>query len=352
MSHIDILLPFGLPPAEFSNDLLKNLDTPALATLTARAKSGSGLRQETFEGFSRALPHETWLARQFGLSKAFEQDGSPPVAPALMHRFGLQANSGTWFIVQPVHIHIARDHLVLTDARHLMLQETEARALFDIAKPLFQEIGSDLLFGNTTTWFARFDNWSGLQTATPDAAAGHNIDLWMPKGPGERDWRKLQNEVQMHWHGNAINERREGGGLKPVNSLWLWGGGEAHQPFQKRYSCTYNLNGWMQAFAHYAECHETLKSADHLQSQPGEANLLVLDDLLEPALSSDWGSWLAAMQRLESDWFAPLLASLKSGGIDEVSLVITHDFRLSRFASTRSSLRKFWVKPSLAPLCP
>src|SRR5687767_7350151 len=37
MSHLDILLPFGLPPAHLAPDLLRELKTPALATLIAKA---------------------------------------------------------------------------------------------------------------------------------------------------------------------------------------------------------------------------------------------------------------------------------------------------------------------------
>jgi hypothetical protein len=81
MSHLDILLPFGLPPAEMAADLLRELKTPALATLTARTKSCS---QHAFDGFSRALPHEAWLAQQFGLAQKIPADSSPPIATALM----------------------------------------------------------------------------------------------------------------------------------------------------------------------------------------------------------------------------------------------------------------------------
>jgi hypothetical protein len=58
------------------------------------------------------------------------------------------------------------------------------------------------------------------------------------------------------------------------------------------------------------------------------------------------------MQTLEENWFAPSLAALKSGAIDRLSLVLTHDTRIARFAITKLSLWKFWAKPTLTPLSP
>jgi len=269
-----------------------------------------------------------------------------------MQSFGLSPQAGTWFVLQPVHFHIARDHLVLTDPRQLQLEEHEARVLFDIARPLFEETGRELAFGNAHTWFARGDDWNALKTATPDAACGHNIDLWMPKGPGERDWRKLQNEVQMHWFTDALNAERERRGQKPVNSIWLWGAAAVTAAGPHAYSYTFNLSGWPSAFAQRAaQPNPAATASDVIAARPANG-LLLLDALLEPALSNDWARWLQQMRQLEESWFAPLLHALKSGAIDRIALALTNDTNTSSFTATRASLRKFWVKPTLATLCP
>lgn len=353
MRHLTILLPFGLPPAEMSIDLSRELKTPALSTLLARAKSASDAsRNEAFNDFCRALPHEVWLAREFGLEDGLKKHGSPPIAPALMSSYGLKPEHGAWFILQPVHIHIARDHLVLTDPRQLALSDQEARALFAIAEPLFAETGKTLLYGDAATWFVRADDWAELQTSTPDAAGGHNIDIWMPKGPGERDWRKVQNEVQMHWYGHPINTERETHGLKPVNSLWLWGGAPTSaERASNRYTDAFNLSGTNRAFGQLVARHGQAARASDLVAAMPEHALAVLDSLLEAALANDWAHWLDGMHALEENWFAPLHDALKTGALDQVSLVLTHDTRIARFTVTKSSLRKFWAKPTLGPLC-
>lgn len=354
MSHLDILVPFGLPPAEMAADLLRELKTPALATLIARAKSP---QRETFDAFSRMLPHETWLARQFGLDRQLHAKGSPPIASAAMQAHGAAADAGVWFMLHPVHFHIARDHLVLTDLRQLALQEQESRTLFEAARPLFDEVGKTLIYGDAQTWFIRADDWHDLQTSTPDAACGHNIDIWMPQGTGERDWRKLQNEVQMLWFAHPVNAEREARGLKPVNSIWLWGRSEggtlatADRP-AAQYTHAFNLSGWMQALGQFAPHQAQRATASDLIGAAPERGLIVLDTLIASALAGDWSYWLERMQELESNWFAPMLAALDAKKIDRLSLILSHHAGLSSFTASKQSLRKFWIKPSLSQLAP
>jgi hypothetical protein len=253
--------------------------------------------------------------------------------------------------VQPVHFHVARDHLVLTDIRQLHLPDDESRALFKAAQALFEEASKTLVFGDAHTWFMCAGDWEGLRTASPDAASGHNIDIWLPQGNAERAWRKLQNEVQMQWHANASSQTHNN--PMPANALWLWGGGKAQskQP-EKIYTDIFNLSGWMRAFtAQSNKQHQNRTSAEMISARP-EKGLLVLDNLMSSALASDWGSWLQEMQRLEAEWFAPLLAALKSKSIDQITLIFSHNSKLVESHITRTSLLKFWAKPSLKQLLP
>lgn len=350
MNHLDILVPFSLPPPELSADLLKILKAPSLAFLSARANWSP---HEPSDAFSRTLPHEAWLSRRFGLGSSPTAENSPPVAAAAMSSLNIPPAEGFWFVAQPVHIHIAQDHLVLTDQRHLALSAEESRALFGVAREVFSEHRMDLFYGNETAWFVRSDEWAQLKTATIDAAAGHNIDIWMPRGDGERAWRKVQNDVQMHWFGHPVNARREAEGGRAVNSLWLWGGARAGTlPAGTAYSATFNLRGWTRIFRAPADCGADAASvADVLGRCPGHG-LLVLDDLVEAALSNDWGSWLQAFERLETDWFAPLLESLRNRKVDRLSLIFSHNSGLASCTANRTSLQKFWIRPSLQRLCP
>lgn len=345
MSHLDILIPFGLPPAELARDLFRDLNAPAFATLIARARRPAAHGDTASDdGFSRALPHERWLAEHFGLAPQNEENDSPRMAPALMRALGMRVEAGYWFVVNPVHFHIARDHLVLTDPRQLRLDQAEARALFEVAQSVFAEDAKTLLYGDAATWFVRADDWANLRTSTPDAASGRNIDIWMPHGEGERQWRKLQNEVQMHWFTSDINAEREARGIKPVNSLWLWGGAPAStQANASPYSDAFHLHGWMHAL-------QASREGDAAAAIAAPRGLLMLDALLEPALNGDWGNWQWRLKEMETAWFAPLLEAIKSGKLARLDLRITDQTRLSAFTVDKRALYKFWRKPSLAPL--
>lgn len=356
MSHIEILLPFSLPPVELARDLLRELRLPALSTLLARAGAGATAPPASAvdgddDGFARCLPHEAWLARRFGMEEGLAAGGSPPVAPALMHAVGLVPEAGHWFIVQPVHLHIARDHLVLTDLRQLALDDDASRALFRTALPVFEAAGLPLVYGTASTWFVRADRHRDLQTATPDATCGHNIDIWMPQGASARAWRKLQNEVQMDWHAHAVNEARSTSGHNPVNSLWLWGGGAAlPAATDTRSDALFGFDDWFAAFGRPgSENMPNATSAAALSSTSARC-LVLADDLIAPALAGDWAHWLQQFHQIEEQWLAPMLAALAAGKLDGVSLVLSHGTRLQQWRTTRAGLRKFWAKPALTRL--
>lgn len=355
MSDIEILVPFALPPPALANDLLRGLSLPALATLLSRGTETSRTTRGADgpdAGFDRALPHEAWLARHFGLADGLHAGGSPPVAVALMHAMQLPAEPGYWFIVQPVHYHVARDHLVLTDPRRLMLAEADARVLFAAALPSFEEAGLTLRYGSADTWFARADAFADLHTATPDAACGHNIDIWMPQGASARAWRKLQNLVQMDWHGCPVNDVRAAAGATPVNSVWLWAGASAPARSQPTVDALFGFEGWYAAFGPLAAASHRLAGPAELLASQAARKLLLLDDLTGPALNSDWAEWLARLQALEQRWFAPLLDALAQGRTGSLSLLCSDGADLREWTASRTSLRKFWRKPVLSGLLP
>jgi hypothetical protein len=359
MSAITIVLPFALPPAELAPDLLRALALPALAMLLARgerkplhgAAAGADvtMHADLDEGFARALPHETWLGRRFGLNAT--AGSSPAIATTLMTALKMAPAEGFWFILNPVHLHIARDHLVLTDPRGLAISDTASMELFTAALPSFEEIGLSLRYGRADCWFVRADGWRDLVTATPDATCGHNIDIWMPQGASARAWRKLQNIVQMDWHAHPVNAVRAADGLQPVNSLWLWGGSDAvlHPAIQTDLAIA-GFDSWFAAFAALAAATVKADAAQSLMNGNMPQVLLLRDELISPALAGDWSSWLDGMRGLEAAWFAPLLAGLRGGQVDSLQLLLGHATALQSWSVRRSSLRRFWRAPSLSGL--
>lgn len=334
MSHLNILLPASIPPAEMAADLLRALKLPHLAALL---NESTRQHHETFPDFSPAMPHELWLARARGEIASLRQESAPPVGATAASLTGFPGSSEhVWFVLQPSHFHVARDHLVLTDVRQLEIPADEARALFETVRPLFDEAGFPVHFLDARRWLVQADDWHGLKTTTPDVACGHNIDLWMPKGAGERAWRRLHNEVQMHWHTHPVNAAREARGARPVNALWLWGGS---------WTAAGAIDDSLQVF-------EPEDRPEAVLSRREGNTVLVLDALLEPALAGDWAQWLSRFTALDDHWLKPIAAALKGGQLRAANLVLTGDRVLTAYHLRRSLLKRTLRRPSLSALVP
>ena len=140
--------------------------------------------------------------------------------------------------LQPVHLHATRDHLVLLDQNQLGLTEAESTALLKPILPLLEEdFQSPLLFQNASFYFMPAGPFLSLSTHSLDQAHGRNIDWWMPRDIDiegvAKNWRKIQNEIQMLWHIDPVNEKREQLGQASINSIWISGIGklaDVHPP--------------------------------------------------------------------------------------------------------------------------
>lgn len=326
MTQITLVLPFALPPPELAKDLVRALKAPALAALLARTDANT----VPVDDGARALPHERWLGRRLGL----EAGGQPAFARAAMRGFGLAHADGIWFIVNPAHIAISRSHLLMSDLRGLQLSEAHSRALFDVARPYFEEIGKTLLYGDAATWFMRADDWAALETSSPDSAVGQNLTDWLPQGERGLDYRKLQNEIQMLWYEHPANSEREQRGLQPVNGFWPWSPSTA-TPAEPALAAADDAPSWLSALARQ---HDIVPS----QLAAGDA-ILLCDSLSAPAIATEWAGWLAQFQRIDDTLLAPLLAAAPGG----VKLVLTRRDRHLECSTTKMAQLKFWRRPSL-----
>jgi hypothetical protein len=353
MAHISLVLPFALPAPEFAPDLTRALQAPALAALLSRI---SDARLRPLDAGARVLPHELWIARALGLAHGLV----PGVATSAMRGVGLDPGDGMWFVVNPAHIQIARTHLQMDDTRALDLREQEARALFDSARPCFEDAGYALEWGSRDTWFMRADDWTELTTASPDAAVNMNLTDWMPSGPQARAFRKLQNDVQVTWFTDPANAAREARGQLPINSFWPWGNASmatehaqqlvakvSGKPLVRPRVAAFEAPGWLTALAD--------RRLDSLAGLEGllDGNddwLLACGNVTAPGIAADWSGWLQQMQRLEQELFAPLLAALHKGRVKEVRLVLSHRDGHLETTTTPLAQRKFWRRPTLERL--
>lgn len=340
MTQITLVLPFALPPPELAPDLVRAMKTPALAALISRADCAGAASDDKV----RALPHESWLAKTLGLSG----DGAPAFAAAAMRGLCLDPGQDSWFIVNPAHTEIARSSLSITDPRRLQLNDSHSRALFDVARPLFDELGKTLIYGDASTWFMRAGDWESLQTASPDAAVGMNLTDWLPLGPAASHFRRLQNEVQMLWFEHPVNVERESNGLAAINSFWPWALAPASAAMPPApVFATSGVPSWLASIAT-----SPATALPNPFAGGGADSMLVCGDLSADAIAGDWAGWLAHIERFEKSLFAPALAALKNGHAGQLKLVLGHRHALKEFTTTKWAQHAFWRSPTLNRLLP
>ncbi|WP_397390114.1 hypothetical protein [Polynucleobacter sp.] len=156
-----------------------------------------------------------------------------PIAPVLLlGQSDLVVNPNeTIACLQPVHFHATRDHLILMAQSQIDLTANESTKLLEVALPFIEEdFRNKVLFQGQRDWFIPAGPFASLATHSIDQAHGRNIDWWMPRDTSElgiaKLWRKLQNEIQMLWHIDPVNEERAQRGLPSINSLWIGGIGK------------------------------------------------------------------------------------------------------------------------------
>ncbi|WP_105506904.1 regulator [Paraburkholderia sp. BL21I4N1] len=352
-NRLHLLLPFALPAAADASTALHDIQSPALDRLIARATL---VERVVGEDFQRTLPHERWVARQFGaLPSGAPAADEAPLAPYMLRADGGDPGAATWACVQPVHVRIAHDHLVLIDPASLDLSDDEAGALLAVARPLIEELGVRIEAPRPARWYLSGDGFGTLAGASPLRASGRNIEIWLPheahSGERSRAWMKLQNEVQMAWFEHPVNEAREARGLPAVNSIWFHAQGAlqpVRSPFARVLSDAAATRGL--ALTAGVEVGAPPASFSALQSAATGTTLVELDPFSAPYIEQDWARWNDAFAALQSDWFDPALAALQSGELGELDLTLCGDTGSVTLTVTRGDLRKFWRRRVLASL--
>ncbi|MCC8394391.1 regulator [Paraburkholderia sp. MMS20-SJTR3] len=358
--RLHLLLPFALPAAADASTALHDIHSPALDKLIARATL---VERVAGEDFQRTLPHERWVARQFGAlaDGASAAADEAPLAPYMLRADGGEPGDATWACVQPVHVRIAHDHLVLIDPASLELSDADASALLAVARPLIEELGVRIEAPRPARWYLSSENFGTLAGASPLRASGRNIEIWLPheahSGERSRAWMKLQNEVQMAWFEHPVNEAREARGLPAVNSIWFHAQGVA-RPVRSPFGTVLSDAAATRGLALSAGVPIGAPPASfgglaavRRDATNGAAGTLVeLDPFSAPYIEQDWARWNDAFAALQIDWFEPALAALQAGELAELGLTLCGDTGSVTLNITRGDLRKFWRRRVLASL--
>lgn len=289
------LVPAGwLAPAEVSARL------PRLARLGVHA--GAAALPPDDRILPRELAHDRWLRGRLGAETI------APGAMTAVRRLSPHADAGQGWLMEPAHFHLGRDHAVLLAGAADDLSAAHAHALAGAIEPLLADSAFTLTVLAPATWLltARSPGTPlDLACASAEAAAGRNIDGYLPAGPDARRYRRLLNEIQMTWHEHPANVEREAQGSRAINGVWLVG------PVTPQ-----ALAAWRAAQA--------------------DGVAVVDEHLLAARLRDDRGAWLEALPALDER----LHAVLGAAGADSVLLCGDAEARwLRRGAAGPATLR-------------
>ena len=324
--HLELVVPAlitarDLPPS------------PALEMLLARGRRTNG----------RNGSLETWLCRAFGIDES--APGSAIPAGALSaHAHGLNPGTDLWLRADPVHLRADRDRVLLMPNQAFSITTAEAEGLTAALTPL--------LAGKFALHAVRPDQWclriegqgQGEASAkAPIDLAGASVDPHLPP----KHWHPLLTELQMALYEHPANTAREQRGEPVINSVWLWGAGKlpaaASGPWQS-VSADDPVALGLGRLAEMRHRATGARAEDWLERAPEDGrHLVVLDSLRGVHALGDFDALAKRLQDLESNWFASLLAALKSGRIGMLTIHVPESG--ASFETARGDLRRFWRRP-------
>jgi hypothetical protein len=277
---------------------------------------------------------EDLICRQFGISR--ETDW--PIAAITCAFDDGRPGNDYWLRTDPVHIHVHRDKLILTD--DLTLTTDEAQAFCDALARHFGEVLAPRPL-QPDRWYIRVAEDPQIRTAPLSQALGKHIDPLLPQGPGAMHWRKLMNEAQMLLFTHPLNQDRESRGLPTVNSLWPWGGGTLPAvPDTPGNIEFYGHDFTYRALAKFSRV-EVHSLPDEWSARMKSNALCLIDQLSRHWQRNDLTGLESALNKLDTGWIKHLIQSGTAFRIDDPSekvSVLWHP--LDRW--------KFWRRPEFA----
>jgi hypothetical protein len=349
--HLALAIPALFPTHGALQDAFDSLRPPTLELLVARGRVEHGPR----------ACFEAWLARAFDL----EGDALPAGAlTALADDAEPAVRDARWMRADPVHLHLAREHLRLVPSAALTLTQEEAAALCETLNAHFAGILSiHPSAHDARCWSARLEGAELPSHPPPLEAAGDDVDLHLRAQADAADAtdaadvtraHALLNELQMLLHEHPVNEAREARGEPAINSVWFWGAGQAPSRLQGRWRTVSADEPLALGLARLgaARAQPLPASADSwLADAPADGHhLIVLDGLRAPHALQDEERYLAGVQAIEARWLAPLLEALRTQRIGMLTLHVPDATEALSIETVRADLRRFWRRPrALAP---
>ncbi|MGH8507303.1 MAG: hypothetical protein ACREVH_01090 [Gammaproteobacteria bacterium] len=287
--------------------------------------------------------YETLLCRLFGVEEETEYD--LPVAAITHLADFISEHDGGWMRADPVHLQPDLGKLLLFDGRSFSLRMDEARQLVRELNAALVSHAIEIKVGrDPKRWYVRLEEAAAFKTWPPSAVAMRRLEGFLPKGADAIRWVRLMNEVQMVLHDTQVNREREDRGEPAINSLWFWGAGSLPPVAAFPGRAVWGSDPIVTGLAVLGGCTPSglPRSLEALLKQAGPATECLVVFPEEPSVQNHQ-AWL---ERLDRDWFHPLLARLRLGRLRRVDLYTEG----CHFEISVKSLWRLWRRPG--PIAP
>jgi len=304
-------------------------------------------------GRAQALPGgwRPWVARRIGRDDLAELAPAVVAATLIPSRSAVEGREGTptgdCWLVTPVHLQAAMDHVRLGSGGLLTVSEEEAGGLAAEFSRVFAGSGLRLEPLPPTGWLLVGMTGEPAETSDPACALGGDIAPCAPRGAGARALRALGTEIEMWLHGHALNRERVARGRAPISQLWIWGGGGGSgaaetrpQPLAHGFGRDLWLRGLWRACGGCLASGARGELASSVAARSDAAGAALVDHLFECQLFGE-GSEFAGLGDFDARALAPALEALRVGRVQRL-FVLCGD---QAYRLARSDLWKFWRRP-------
>ena len=275
--HFTLLVAGALLPSELAAALTGSLNAPHLqARLSKATELGRAVASPT------GAAHLDWLAMNL-----FGRPAPVPTAPYAHARLaGGPATAYVWH-ADPVHIEVARDHVLVQSLGPDPLNQEESARLLAVANEC--AAASDCEFVTASEhWFLLSESEWQIDARPLSAVIDGTVEI--PAGRDAQIWNRLHNDIQMAWHAHDVNAKREAKGLRTINAVWLHGGGRWKALAQIEFAQVHSDAPEWQGIAQAAGALGLPASAPLAHTA-----LVVSDDAWAAKRRDDWSGWLQAM---------------------------------------------------------
>src|SRR5271157_1864061 len=141
-----------------------------------------------------------------------------------------------------VYLEVSLPKVVMADysGGHITTEEAA-----ELVRDLQGALGSDLFSFYPGVSYRHLMIWKNgkesMQTTPPHDILDKEVIDYLPKGEGASTLVKLMSDSQLFLKDHPVNKKRQERGLRPANSIWLWGQGK--KPYFPPYMEKYGVKG-------------------------------------------------------------------------------------------------------------